>query len=374
MSSDSEIESSGDSDSDWLNEEGSGIPKKSKNKRRKMMTRGCRNSAHASYQKGNTHNSSISKKLRETIRKNDQLPVICGDKEGTLHKEKYNNGETCIFSEGQWFTPGEFEKFGGKEKNKKWKTSVSCYQIQLQTLIQERLLSSPSFKQKRTRDKERRMELLKTRRSSRHGKNGHTSEFQSTSETSSEQNSVSSDAESDDDSMSQFQGDSFSVTCFRGKGVLNVKRFATATCGKCIRTQNAWLTPEEFLNQNMSSGNWRRDIKGHGIPLGQLIMKRVLTLHTLNCECPICTGDPLHLRDQNNDDVCFMCKAEGDLVTCKNCPRAFHHHCHEPNLQDDTIGENWICCFCTATRNRCCILVVKLHTPQTVNDEKEASL
>ncbi|XP_062842647.1 uncharacterized protein LOC134301731 [Trichomycterus rosablanca] len=64
-----------------------------------------------------------------------QLHVTCGNKKGTLHKEKLAKGDECILSEGLWFTPGEFEKFAGK-RSKKWKESIRCYDIPLQKIIE----------------------------------------------------------------------------------------------------------------------------------------------------------------------------------------------------------------------------------------------
>ncbi|MCI4395313.1 hypothetical protein PGIGA_G00178840 [Pangasianodon gigas] len=416
-------------------------------------------SPHASRQKRFRSSPTVRKQLGESLKKKPRLAVTCGNKEGTLYKDKFKKSEPCIWSNHKWFTPTEFEKFGGKEKNKKWKISILHNQIQLQTFIQEGFLPCPSFKTKRSQDKEPkcRRELIRTRRSTRYGRNSHTSESVSISELSSLPScstdddgddvqvterefsgdsfdvtcskgrevlskgtdshtsesvsiselsslpSCSTDDDGDDvqvterefsgdsfdvtcskgrgvlskgtdshtsESVSiselsslpscstdddgddvqvterEFSSDSFDVTCSKGRGVLHVTRFATETCGKCIRTQDAWLTPEDFLNKNKPGGNWRLDIRSHSVPLGKLIMRRVLKPHMLNCKCPICTGEPLHLLDQNNDDVCFKCNRDGDLVCCDKCPRAFHHHCHTPALRDDTIGDHWTCSFC----------------------------
>ncbi|MCJ8749508.1 hypothetical protein PDJAM_G00177010 [Pangasius djambal] len=296
---------------------------------------------------------TVLKQLGESLKKKPRLAVTCGNKEGTLYKDKFKKSEPCIWSNHKWFTPTEFEKFGGKEKNKKWKISILHNQIPLQTFIQDGFLPSPSFKTKRSQDKEPkgRRELIRSRRSTSSDRNGHAYESDSFSELSSLSSCSDGDDDDDDgDDGDDVQvtdgGDSFDITCSTGRGVLYVTRFATETCGKCIRTQDAWLTPEDFLNKNKPGGNWRLDIRSRGVPLGKLIMRRVLKPHALNCKCPICTGDRLHLLDQNNDDVCFKCNRDGDLVCCDKCPRAFHHHCHKPALRDDTIGDNWTCSFC----------------------------
>ncbi|KAL0198286.1 hypothetical protein M9458_006826, partial [Cirrhinus mrigala] len=65
-----------------------------------------------------------------------QLPVTCGNKEGTLDRDKLTRGEKCIFSQECWFTPADFEKFGGKEKCKNWKSSIRCGNTTLKKLIE----------------------------------------------------------------------------------------------------------------------------------------------------------------------------------------------------------------------------------------------
>ncbi|NP_001314741.1 uncharacterized protein isoform X1 [Danio rerio] len=84
-------------------------------------------------------------------RAKNQLPVTCGEKEGILCLRKYNNVQPCILSEGQWFTPSEFERFGKKERNKKWKISIFYHKIPLQTFIEDGLLSSQQFHHKKSR-------------------------------------------------------------------------------------------------------------------------------------------------------------------------------------------------------------------------------
>ncbi|KAI5087457.1 hypothetical protein C0J45_22856 [Silurus meridionalis] len=87
---------------------------------------------------------------------------------------------------------------------------------------------------------------------------------------------------------------SFPVMCGDKQGVLHKAKFIKKTCGKCIRTQDAWLTPKDFLERNKVDGNWRRDIRRRDKPLGELIMNGELELHSVNCKCPICTRELLH--------------------------------------------------------------------------------
>ncbi|XP_053540688.1 nuclear body protein SP140-like protein isoform X2 [Ictalurus punctatus] len=66
-----------------------------------------------------------------------ELPVTCGLKKGTLYKDKLARGKECILSQCMWFTPGDFEKFSGREKSKNWKLSIRCQNITLHKLIQK---------------------------------------------------------------------------------------------------------------------------------------------------------------------------------------------------------------------------------------------
>ncbi|ROL42897.1 Sp110 nuclear body protein [Anabarilius grahami] len=66
----------------------------------------------------------------------NKLPVTCGDKKGVLYVEKYNDKQKCILSKGQWFKPNEFERFGGKERCKNSTKSIFCDGIQLRKLIE----------------------------------------------------------------------------------------------------------------------------------------------------------------------------------------------------------------------------------------------
>ncbi|XP_017572832.1 nuclear body protein SP140-like protein [Pygocentrus nattereri] len=330
---------------------------RSQDRVRKMLARGLKKNGQlqlipvrTSYQKMSPNrpasSPSLSKLLGEKIRNNLLLTVRCGDKKGKLHKERFNNSKQCILSQSRWFTPPQFEKFAGMEKHKKWKSSIYYEHLPLQTLIQEGFLSSPSFKLRRIQDAQPqyRKALFAPSRRTRH-----------VTESSSDYSSSDDDRDEEEYAdMTQFQGETFPVTCSAGRGILHKSRFATVRCGKCIRTEDSWLTPQQFLNLNRSGGNWRRDITSHGEPLGTLIMRRVLVPHTVNCVCSSCSGE--NQLDQENDDLCFNCNSEGDegddLVCCDECPRAFHHHCHNPPLQDDTLGDRWICSYCTAARNQ----------------------
>ncbi|XP_021327100.2 uncharacterized protein si:dkey-68o6.5 [Danio rerio] len=81
------------------------------------------------------------------MRKKKVLQVYCGKMAGSLYRTKYEKGEQCILCKGQWFTPWQFEKFGGKANSKKWKRSIHCKlsndprPVQLMKLIKNDCLS-----------------------------------------------------------------------------------------------------------------------------------------------------------------------------------------------------------------------------------------
>ncbi|XP_048054801.1 nuclear body protein SP140-like isoform X2 [Megalobrama amblycephala] len=255
-----------------------------------------------------------------------QLPVTCGHKEGILHLKKYNNKQKCIFSEGQWFKPTEFERFGMKDRNKKWRTSILCTGIPLQKLIEDGFLSSTNFQKSKVQDAQKKKSPVGLEKL--------------------ESDEIASDSQDIDDEddvidLSMFEGPTLPVTCGSESGILHKCRFAKGHRGRCIRTENFWLTPEDFIKLNKPDGTWRKDIVTNEIPLGKLIMKRVLEPHMINCYCEICEEEDQY----QNDDVCFVCNSEGDLVCCDECPRAFHSHCHLPAADGDSLGK-WSCTFC----------------------------
>ncbi|XP_058625779.1 uncharacterized protein LOC131536730 isoform X3 [Onychostoma macrolepis] len=283
-----------------------------------------------------------------------QLPVTCGDKEGTLYRDKLLEGEKCILSQGHWFTPTAFEKFAGKEKCKNWKTSIRCRNITLKKLIEEGHLECP---QRKTRKKtcvqkqntNERFPVSSNKSSSKEtgdfqeqrGKGGGT-EFRGRVE-----------EEDDIADLSVFQAPSLPVTCVSLTGTLYKDRFALGSRGKCIRTEERWFTLEEFVKQEptLTDGHWKKDILCHGKTLNFLLKKQILYIHSLLCECVKCSTLKQDVMAQNNDDECYVCRSEGDLVCCDECPRAFHSHCHLPAINGETPGE-WICTFCVLRKSQ----------------------
>ncbi|KAF4115647.1 hypothetical protein G5714_003136 [Onychostoma macrolepis] len=278
-----------------------------------------------------------------------QLPVTCGDKEGTLYRDKLLEGEKCILSQGHWFTPTAFEKFAGKEKCKNWKTSIRCRNTLLKKLIEEGHLECP---QRKTRKKtcvqkntNERFPVSSNKSSSKATSSGSMEESEQRGKGGGTEFRGRVEEEEEEEDMadlSVFQAPSLPVTCVSLTGTLYKDRFALGSRGKCIRTEERWFTLEEFVKQEptLTDGHWKKDILCHGKTLNFLLKKQILYIHSLLCECVKCSTLKQDVMAQNNDDECYVCRSEGDLVCCDECPRAFHSHCHLPAINGETPGKS----------------------------------
>ncbi|XP_041939003.1 nuclear body protein SP140-like protein isoform X6 [Alosa sapidissima] len=326
-----------------------------------------------------------------------QLPVTCGNKEGTLYRDKLAKGVRSIFHEDRWYTPGEFEKLGGKERSKNWKTSIRCRNTPLQKLIQENhLTSSPAKRRSADRGQDGTCMQQFTNTDPTHVKKKmRRALFPSSpensirlSDSSDEENSSSNqtedrsegdlreereEGEEEEGGMagaggaveggsnhdngevdtSLFEGSTLPVQCGPVTGRLQKDRFASGSTGKCIRTDERWLTPAEFirLNPDLMDGMWKRDITCRGQPLSYLLQGKILQVHSLLCMCRMCSHTESDLQDQTNDDHCFICGERGELLCCDGCPRSFHRDCHIPTPAPSP-GDDWLCTFCVWKRSQ----------------------
>uniref|UniRef100_A0A671WUF2 SP110 nuclear antigen, tandem duplicate 3 n=1 Tax=Sparus aurata TaxID=8175 RepID=A0A671WUF2_SPAAU len=106
----------------------------------------------------------------------------------------------------------------------------------------------------------------------------------------------------------------------------------SGTCGKSIRTETSWMTPMEFVKEasGRTDRSWRKDIEWEGQPLG--VLTEVVKASGVSYLLASCLS---RQDEQKNDDVCCICKSEGEeaLVMCDCCPRSFHKKCHLPHVE-----------------------------------------
>ncbi|KAF7221483.1 nuclear body protein SP140-like protein isoform X1 [Nothobranchius furzeri] len=280
-----------------------------------------------------------------------QLPVTCGGREGLLIRDKLAKGERCIWAEKEWFTPTEFEKLTGKGSNKNWKWSIRCQDTPLLTLIKEGNLKSSSFRRRKKVKK-----FLFSSSDSATGNSEDEEEHQDSSiktVNSSEEEEENMDTLDEQASATNPDSDkvAFLVTCGALSGQLHKKRFASGRCGKSIRTETRWLTPLEFVYEALGQrdGSWMKDIEYDRKPIGHLIKNKMLYIHSDLCICCLCKPSPKDLENEKNDDECYVCKSNGELVKCDLCPRSFHQKCHVPQVKEQVIKEDkpWMCIFCS---------------------------
>ncbi|XP_058876229.1 nuclear body protein SP140-like protein isoform X4 [Acipenser ruthenus] len=282
------------------------------------------------------------------------LPVTCGQKQGSLHRERLSKGEPCVSVEGRWFSPSEFEELAGRGSSKNWKKSIYCNRTPLSKLFEGGHLTSPPLKRR------------KTGTATGEGRaKSQTPPKRNLPEASDESTNSpikftpleSDDDDDDEEDLSIFSPETLQVSFGRVQGILHKERFASGTCGKCIRTPESWLTPHDFtrMDGRVADKSWRKSILCKGKPLNYLIKKEILVIHSLLCKCHNCedlTGW------QDNDDECTVCSHGGSLICCDLCPLAFHADCHVPTAEEPASSGKWFCSFCKievqqTPRNRC---------------------
>uniref|UniRef100_A0A3P8Y2A8 SAND domain-containing protein n=1 Tax=Esox lucius TaxID=8010 RepID=A0A3P8Y2A8_ESOLU len=233
----------------------------------------------------------------------------------------YVRQDDCILVDDQWFTPTGFEVFGGKKSSKNWKTSIRCEGITLAKLIQVQhtdIQTDPGTAYRHTNCSRYSIQTYK---------------LILVQHTDIQMEVWASPGGSQ---VVGLRKTVFQVTCGVLSGMLHKDRFASGTRGKSIRTERSWMTPMEFLRGGsvMADTTWKKDILCDGNPLSVLIENEVLIIHSVLCECNLC--DPN--QEQVNDDDCFICRLQGSLICCDECPRSFHQGCHLPNVDDALLG------------------------------------
>ncbi|KAJ6669154.1 hypothetical protein lerEdw1_007963, partial [Lerista edwardsae] len=83
-----------------------------------------------------------------------------------------------------------------------------------------------------------------------------------------------------------FSSSKLRVQCGVVTGILCKYRFAAGPQKKCIRMEERWCTPEEFvgMDDDISFGSWDSDIRANGVPLKELIKKCQFLLLKIWCQ------------------------------------------------------------------------------------------
>ncbi|KAK3525202.1 hypothetical protein QTP86_023233, partial [Hemibagrus guttatus] len=174
-----------------------------------------------------------------------QLPVTCGDKEGTLDRDKLARKGKSIQSQGQWFTANGFVRFARKGNGKRWKKKICCQNTPLQRLI-ESVSSVETEGSREDQDEERTLRQ--------------------------EEEDDDEEEDSQQVELSKFNDFALPVSCGSVSGVLYRSRFA-GPLSKSIRTEEHWLSPEEFVMQELTlrERHWEKDILCHGKTFNYLV-------------------------------------------------------------------------------------------------------
>ncbi|XP_039861990.1 nuclear body protein SP140-like protein [Simochromis diagramma] len=289
-----------------------------------------------------------------------QLPVTCGQMSGTLQRDKLAKGEKCILANKQWFAPGEFERFAGKQSCKNWKLSIRCGGTPLGKLIKEGHLKTVAYKGGNKKAKKKLFSLEEATTESEKEEDDEEDQDSSSDEpTTDEEEAEEQAVQQPEAGLSNTKV--FKVTCGGLAGTLHKKRFASGTLGKSIRTETSWMTPVDFCKESGPTNvSWKKDIRWDGKPLSALMEAEILKIHSLLCACPLCKPDPEDLENEKNDDECCICKNEEEdqeLVVCEECPRSFHQKCHLPHVDDIILNDDspWLCTFCVFRANHVCL-------------------
>ncbi|XP_005949391.1 nuclear body protein SP140-like protein [Haplochromis burtoni] len=289
-----------------------------------------------------------------------QLPVTCGQMSGTLQRDKLAKGEKCILANKQWFAPGEFERFAGKQSCKNWKLSIRCGGTPLGKLIKEGHLKTVAYKGGNKKAKKRLFSPEEATTESEKEEDDEEDQDSSSDEpTTDEEEAEEQTVQQPEAGLSNTKV--FKVTCGGLAGTLHKKRFASGTLGKSIRTETSWMTPVDFCKESGPTNvSWKKDIRWDGKPLSALMEAEILKIHSLLCACPLCKPEPEDLENEKNDDECCICKNEEEdqeLVVCEECPRSFHQKCHLPHVDDIILNDDspWLCTFCVFRANHVCL-------------------
>ncbi|XP_059928137.1 uncharacterized protein LOC132472485 isoform X7 [Gadus macrocephalus] len=251
------------------------------------------------------------------------LPVTCGDEEGTLFRDKLAKGEPCILRNNEWYTPCAFQKLSGKGSRSNWKKSIRCNDTTLEKLLKDKHLTCPGYNKSKAKKStlpcsSNTVSAIPENGEEIEEEKGEEEELQASPDEEDEvelQGNDCSTPRSDTDQGDDLEEvtderpmvgqNEFRVICEAMSGMLHESHFASGRCGNSIRTEDRLMSPVEFVEQGSAMPNalWRRDIQWEGQPLSSsLIERKMLHLHSEQCECLLCHPDPQALAGEEDDE------------------------------------------------------------------------
>ncbi|XP_059928152.1 uncharacterized protein LOC132472485 isoform X9 [Gadus macrocephalus] len=252
-----------------------------------------------------------------------QLPVTCGDEQGTLYRDKLAKGEPCILRNKKWYTPRAFQKLSGKGSRSNWKKSIRCKDTTLEKLLTDGHLTCPGYNKCKAKKSTlpcspNTVSAIPENGEEIEEEKGEEEELQASPDEEDEvelQGNDCSTPRSDTDQGDDLEEvtderpmvgqNEFRVICEAMSGMLHESHFASGRCGNSIRTEDRLMSPVEFVEQGSAMPNalWRRDIQWEGQPLSSsLIERKMLHLHSEQCECLLCHPDPQALAGEEDDE------------------------------------------------------------------------
>eukprot|EP00063_Salmo_salar_P073309 XP_014048144.1 PREDICTED: nuclear body protein SP140-like protein isoform X3 [Salmo salar] len=292
-----------------------------------------------------------------STRPSSQSPV--GSKKARSSGTCWPKGRGALWSRVTGSPQVALRSLGGKKSSRKWKYSIRCSGTTLGELIQEGHLTSPDFKRRKSAQRalfpsnQSRGSITQSEEDDDDDEEDEVEEEAEQEREEGEREEQANTAEGGSDkggSHGAVKKSVFKVTYGDINGTLHKHRFASGSCGKSIRTELRWMTPVEFVTVGsaLEDPSWKKDIQWDGKSLSLLIESKILVIHSLLCKCNLCSSTANDRHDQDNDDDCFICRSQGSLICCDECPRSFHQRCHLPNVDDAIMGDDcpWMCTFC----------------------------
>lgn len=120
----------------------------------------------------------------------------------------------------------------------------------------------------------------------------------------------------------------------------NPKLQATNECDVC-RTKESDLN---FKPQRQKCNLENEGLKSNRLFLSDWAWRSCAAVLHVRSPCEV-EPSVVTQEDLEHDDHCAICKEDGELQPCHNCPRAFHPNCLHPPLKTPPRGP-WYCPKC----------------------------